>query len=248
MALIVNFAEKHIENNKAHFLNKYYGRHSEGAVILFFNKDGSLHQEQFMARDTIRFSSSLPDNAYSEANDYWNKFPKMLVLMSWFYPITYNTPFSIYAIGQAQEAELVSFFNNWVNISSSRDCQELVDKYHKVSKIIQANPRNAEAYWTREEISRVILVAYTRYKHSCLERFIKETLGPREVFGDLKKAASLGWKPAQVQLEEISVTTKIPAQVQPKEINVTTKIPAFWNPLLTWITTIAEILDLLSFL
>lgn len=82
MALIVSFAEKHIENNKASFLNKYYGRHSEGAVILFFNKDGSLYKEQFMTKDTIRFTSSLPDNAYDEANDYWKKFPNMLVLMS----------------------------------------------------------------------------------------------------------------------------------------------------------------------
>lgn len=99
MVWIATVAERYIEDNKVFFLQKYYQTHQHGAVILFFNKDGSLYKEQFMTKLEIIKSSVLPDNAYSEAQEYWYKFPNQLVFLSWFYPITYGTPFSVYSLG-----------------------------------------------------------------------------------------------------------------------------------------------------
>jgi hypothetical protein len=100
MVIIANIAVKYIENNKVNFLEKYYKSHKEGAVILFFNKDSSLHSEKFMTKIEIKNSSVLPNNAYYEAAEYWNKYSNQLVFLSWFYPIIYNTPFHIYSLGK----------------------------------------------------------------------------------------------------------------------------------------------------
>lgn len=99
MGSLSSIAPRYIETNKLSLLNKYYNRHTEGAVILFFNSDGSLYKDQFMTKTEIRTSPILPDNAYEEANGYWSKFSNQLVFMSWFYPVSRDVSFNVYALG-----------------------------------------------------------------------------------------------------------------------------------------------------
>ena len=99
MGSLSSIAPRYIESNKYSLLDKYYNRHTEGAVILFFNSDGSLYKEQFMTKTEIMNSSILPDNAYEEANEYWSKFSILLVFMSWFYPVSRDVSFNVYALG-----------------------------------------------------------------------------------------------------------------------------------------------------
>ena len=99
MGILSSIAPRYIESNKYSLLDKYYNRHTEGAVILFFNSDGSLYKEQFMTKTEIMNSSILPDNAYEEANEYWSKFSILLVFMSWFYPVSRDVSFNVYALG-----------------------------------------------------------------------------------------------------------------------------------------------------
>lgn len=99
MGSLSSIAPRYIESNKYSLLDKYYNRHTEGAVILFFNSDGSLYKEQFMTKTEIMNSYILPVNAYEEANEYWSKFPNQLVFMSWFYPVSRDVSFNVYALG-----------------------------------------------------------------------------------------------------------------------------------------------------
>jgi hypothetical protein len=99
MAPIGSIAGRYIEENKIYFLEKYYKRHKEGAVILLFNKDGSFYSEHFRTKAEILESRELPGNAYSEAREYWDKNPIQLVFMSWFTPITGGVPFNVYVLG-----------------------------------------------------------------------------------------------------------------------------------------------------
>ena len=111
MAQLSSLAPTYIENNKARLLNKYYAKHSEGAVILLFNRDGSCHQDYFMTKSEIQFSSALPSNAYSEAQEYWINNPEQLTFLSWFYPITLGTSFNVYCLGTVIKTFNVSTYN-----------------------------------------------------------------------------------------------------------------------------------------
>jgi hypothetical protein len=102
MGNLSSIAPRYIETNKLSLLNKYYNRHTEGAVILFFNSDGSLYKDQFMTKTEIMNSYILPVNAYEEATEYWSKFPNQLVFMSWFYPVEPYVRFNVYALGSSQ--------------------------------------------------------------------------------------------------------------------------------------------------
>ena len=99
MGNLSSIAPRYVETNKLSLLNKYYNRHTEGAVILFFNSDGSLYKDQFMTKTEIMNSYILPVNAYEEATEYWAKFPNQLVFMSWFYPVEPYVGFNVYALG-----------------------------------------------------------------------------------------------------------------------------------------------------
>jgi len=119
MGSLSSIAPRYVESNKLSLLNKYYNRHTEGAVILFFNSDGSLYREQFMTKTEIMNSSMLPDNAYEEANEYWSKFSNQLVFMSWFYPVSRDVSFNVYALGTI----LVKIpANQGAQVSSESDC------------------------------------------------------------------------------------------------------------------------------
>ena len=111
MAQLSSLAPTYIENNKARLLNKYYAKHSEGAVILLFNRDGSCHQDYFMTKSEIQFSSTLPSNAYSEAQEYWINNPEQLIFMSWFYPIAPGSRFNVYCLGTVMKTFNTSTYN-----------------------------------------------------------------------------------------------------------------------------------------
>jgi hypothetical protein len=125
MGSLSSIAPRYIESNKYSLLDKYYNRHTEGAVILFFNSDGSLYKEQFMTKTEIMNSYILPVNAYEEANEYWSKFPNQLVFMSWFYPVEPYVRFNVYALGSSQWVLVKVTPNQGVQgeqVASESDC------------------------------------------------------------------------------------------------------------------------------
>ena len=122
MGSLSSIAPRYVESNKLSLLNKYYNRHTEGAVILFFNSDGSLYKEQFMTKTEIMNSSILPDNAYEEANEYWSKFSILLVFMSWFYPVSRDVSFNVYALGTVLVKVTPNQGVQGAQVASESDC------------------------------------------------------------------------------------------------------------------------------
>lgn len=122
MGSLSSIAPRYIESNKYSLLDKYYNRHTEGAVILFFNSDGSLYKEQFMTKTEIMNSSILPDNAYEEANEYWSKFSILLVFMSWFYPVSRDVSFNVYALGTVLVKVTPNQGVQGAQVASESDC------------------------------------------------------------------------------------------------------------------------------
>ena len=122
MGSLSSIAPRYVESNKSSLLNRYYSRHTEGAVILFFNSDGSLYKDQFMTKNEIRNSSILPDNAYEEANEYWSKFSNQLVFMSWFYPVSRDVSFNVYALGTVLVKVTPNQGVQGAQVASESDC------------------------------------------------------------------------------------------------------------------------------
>ena len=111
MSQLSYLASTYIEGSKASLLKKYYHRHSEGAVILYFNSDGSLYKDSFSTKSELQFATMLPRNAYSEAQEYWINNPEQLIFLSWFYPITPGARFNVYCLGTVIKTFNTSTYN-----------------------------------------------------------------------------------------------------------------------------------------
>jgi len=111
MTQLRTLAATYIERSKASLLTRYYRRHSEGAVILYFNRDGSLYKDSFLTKSELQFATMLPRNAYSEAQEYWINNPEQLIFLSWFYPITPGASFNVYCLGTVIKTFNTSTYN-----------------------------------------------------------------------------------------------------------------------------------------